>query len=154
MSVNDSYRIRELSDVEKTAKVTKEVKQLRAFEQSILLNYKAFISSLVTIIKSAQTNQTKKPLSDVAVTCATSLLIAVPHFNFRTELLKIVVTRVSRQTADDAFILCRSALETLFTEDEEGRAGLEAVSMISKMLKTRHYQVHPSVLSPFPLRSI
>lgn len=133
--------------------MTKEVKQLRGFEQSILLNYKAFISSLVTIIKSAQTNSTKKLLSDVAVTCATSLLIAVPHFNFRTELLKIVVARVSRQTADDAFIKCRSALETLFTEDEEGRAGLEAVSMISKMLKTRHYQVHPSV--PIPcLKSI
>ena len=130
--------------------MTKEVKQLRAFEQSVLLNYKAFIASLVTIIKSAQTNETKKPLSDVAVTCATSLLVAVPHFNFRTELLKIVVTRVSRQTADDAFILCRSALETLFREDEEGRAGLEAVSMISKMLKTRHYQVHPSVLIPSP----
>jgi nucleolar complex protein 3 len=130
--------------------VTKEVKQLRAFEQSILLNYKAFISSLVTIIKSAQTNETKKPLSDVAVTCATSLLVAVPHFNFRTELLKIVIARVSRQTADDTFIKCRSALETLFTEDEEGRAGLEAVSMISKMLKTRHYQVHPSVPIPSP----
>ena len=128
--------------------MTKEVKQLRAFEQSILLNYKAFISSLVTIIKSAQTNETKKPLSNIAVTCATSLLVAVPHFNFRTELLKIVIARVSRQTADDAFIKCRSALETLFREDEEGRAGLEAVSMISKMLKTRHYQVHPSVPIP------
>jgi len=134
--------------------VTKDVKQLRTFEQSILLNYKAFISSLVTIIKSAQSNETKKPLFDVAITCATNLLVAVPHFNFRTELLKIVVARVSRQAADEAFIKCRSALETLFREDEEGRAGLEAVSMISKMLKTRHYQVHPSVLSPFPLRSI
>src|SRR5277367_5634759 len=80
MSVNHRYRIRELNDVEKAAKVTKEIKQLRAFEQSILLNYKAFIASLVTIIKSAQTKQTKKPLSDVDVNCATSLLVAVPSF--------------------------------------------------------------------------
>jgi len=129
-------------------KVSKDIKQLRVFEESILLNYKAFLSSLVTIIKSARSNEAKKPLSDVAIMCATDLLVSVPHFNFRSELLKIVVARVSRQTVDDAFIKCRTALETLFREDEEGRAGLEAVSMISKMLKTRHYQVHPSVYLP------
>jgi nucleolar complex protein 3 len=137
--------MRQLSEVEKNAKVSKEIKQLRTFEQSILLNYKAFISSLITIIKSARTDEPKKQLSNVAITCATSLLVSVPHFNFRSDLLEIVVARVSRQTIDDAFLKSRTALETLFREDEEGRAGLEAVSMISKMLKTRHYQVHPSV---------
>ena len=73
----------------------------------------------------------------------------MPHFNFRTELLKIVVARVSRQTIDDGYVKCRAALETLFREDDEGQAGLEAMTMISKVLKTRHYQVHPSVNSLF-----
>lgn len=115
------------------------------------MNYKSFISSLVSTIKSARTKDILKPLSIVAVSCATGLLVAVPHFNFRTELLKIVIAQVSRRTPDDAFIKCREALETLFREDEDGHAGLEAVSMVSKMVKTRHYKVHPTVSSPFRL---
>lgn len=81
----------------------------------------------------------------IAVTCATNLLTTVPHFNFRTDLLKIIVAQLSRRQADEAFVKCRNALEALFREDEEGRAGLEAVSMISKMIKSRDYRVHPSV---------
>jgi hypothetical protein len=91
----------------------------------------------------------KAPLSLVAVTCAASLLTAVPHFNFRTDLLKIVIAQLSRRTADEAFVKCRDAMETLFREDEEGRAGLEAVTMISQMVKKRYYKVHPSVSSHF-----
>jgi nucleolar complex protein 3 len=143
-----SYRIRPLTEAEKTAKVSKDIKALRIFEESIILNYKSFISSLVTTIKSARTDESLKPLSVVAVSCATSLLVTVPHFNFRTELLKLVVAQLSRRTQDDVFIKCREALETLFKEDEDGRAGLEAVSMISKMVKTRNYKVHPSVYYP------
>ena len=100
---------------------------------------------MVTIIKSARTNESLKPLSIIAVSCATSLLVAVPHFNFRTELLKVIVAQVSRKAQDEAFVKCREALETLFRDDEDGRAGLEAVSMISKMVKTRNYKVQPSV---------
>lgn len=148
MYIDYRYRIRPVTEAEKGTKLSKEVKQLRAFEESILLNYKSFISSLVSIIKSARTNDLQKPLSVVAVSCATSLLVAVPHFNFRTELLKLVIAQVSRRTPDDAFIKCRETLETLFREDEDGRAGLEAVSMVSKMVKTRHYKVHPTVYSP------
>jgi nucleolar complex protein 3 len=85
------------------------------------------------------------PLSAVAITCATNLLVAVPHFNYRTDVLKIIIAQLSRKTPDDAFIKCREALETLFRDDEEGRAALEAVSMVSKMAKTRNYKVHPSV---------
>jgi nucleolar complex protein 3 len=131
--------------VEKTAKVTKDIKQLRNFEETLLANYKSFISSLVTIIKAARTKESMIPLSFVAITCATSLLVAVPHFNFRTDILKIIVAQLSRHSADAAFVKCREAIETLFKDDEEGRAGLEAVGMISKMVKTRHYKVNPTV---------
>jgi nucleolar complex protein 3 len=87
-------------------------------------------------------------LASVAVTCATNLLTALPHFNFRTELLKLIVSQVSRRTPDENFTKCRQALETLFTNDEEGKASLEAVSMISKMIKSRNYKIHPTVHFP------
>ena len=139
------YRIRPILEAEKTTKVSTEVKQLRNFEETILSNYKAFIASLVTTIKSARIHEQKAPLSLIAVNCAAGLLTAVPHFNYRTDLLKIVVQQLSRRTADEAFVKCRDAMETLFREDEEGRAALEAVTMISQMVKKRHFKVHPSV---------
>ena len=137
--------MRPLTEAEKTTKVSKEVQQLRSFEESLLANYKAFISSLVSIIKSARSDEKLGQLSLLAVTCASSLLIAVPHFNFRTDLLKIIVSQLSRRTVNESFKKCHEALQTLFNDDEDGKASLEAVSMLSKMVKTRNYKVHPTV---------
>jgi nucleolar complex protein 3 len=84
----------------------------------------------------------------VAVTAIGRLLVTVPHFNLRTDLLQIIVHQLSRRTEDEAFRKCQEAITTLFQEDEEGRASLEAVTMISKMAKKRHYKIHPFVLNP------
>ena len=81
----------------------------------------------------------------IAVTCAGSLLVSVPHFNFRTEILKLIVAQLSRRNPDEAFLKAREALETLFREDEDGNAGIEALSILNKMIKARNYKVHPSV---------
>lgn len=83
----------------------------------------------------------------VAVTCAGSLLVAAPHFNFRTEILKVLVAQLSRRNPDEKFLKAREALETLFREDEDGNASLEALSILNKMIKARNYNVHPSVLA-------
>lgn len=141
------YRIRPLSETEKTAKVSKEVQQLRNFEESLLSNYKAYIASLIKVIKTSRKDDRLASLSLVAITCVTSLLTNVPHFNFRTDLLKVIVSELSRRTVSEAFTKSREALETLFNEDENGNASLEAVSMLSKMIKSRNYRVHPTVIS-------
>jgi nucleolar complex protein 3 len=80
------------------------------------------------------------------------LLVTVPHFNFRTELLQVIVHQLSRRTEDEAVKKCKEAIIQLFEEDEEGRASLEAVTMISKLAKKRHYILHPSVpaLNEYP----
>lgn len=43
------YRIRPLTDEEQKAKVTKEVKKLRGFEQSLVSNYQAYVEALAKI---------------------------------------------------------------------------------------------------------
>jgi len=83
----------------------------------------------------------------VAITAIGRLLVTVPHFNFRTELLQIIIQQLTRRTEDEAFKKCQEAIITLFKEDEEGRSSLEAVTMISKVAKKRHYNIHPLVLS-------
>jgi len=88
-------------------------------------------------------------LAKVAVNCACGLLVAVPHFNFRTELLKIVVEGVSVRKIDETFVKCRTTLCELFRADEDGGPSYEAVQLLSKMMKAKHYHVDESVLNTF-----
>lgn len=88
-------------------------------------------------------------LAKAAATCAAGLLTAVPHFNFRSELLKMIVEVVSTKAVDETFVRCRKALEELFRTDEDGNASLEAVQLITKMIKAKKYRIDESVLNTF-----
>lgn len=91
----------------------------------------------------------------MAVTCACQLLEHVPHFNFRGELLKIVVQALSVRSAaatggaDGTFDRCRQTLEEVFRTDEDGKVSFDAVQIITRMLKAKRYRVHESVLNTF-----
>jgi len=77
------------------------------------------------------------------------LLNAVPHFNFRGELLKIIIGKLTGRSLDPEAIVCCDALEKLFQEDEDGNATLEAVSTLATMTKKRYCIVHERVISLF-----
>lgn len=94
-------------------------------------------------------NKETVAFAKVAVNCACGLLVAVPHFNFRTELLKIVVEGVSVRKVDETFVKCRTTLCELFRADEDGGPSCEAVQLLSKMMKAKHYHVDESVLNTF-----
>lgn len=85
----------------------------------------------------------------IAVNCACSLIAAVPHFNFRNQLLKIVVERVSVKNVDEIYVGCRTTLEELFRNDDDGSASFEAVQLLAKMLKAKDFNVDESVLNTF-----
>ena len=136
------YRIRPLGKDDMGAKLSKEVRALRTFEQNLLGGYREFVRSLEKLAGDEK-------VGGVATVCACELVKSVPHFNCRNELLALLVKKLSSRhfTADS--IKCLEALEHLFREDEEGHASLEAVSQLTKMLKNRNYQVHESVLNSF-----
>lgn len=81
--------------------------------------------------------------------CACGLISAVPHFNFRSQLLKIIVERVSVKTVDELFVKCRTALEELLRNDDDGAASFEAVQLLAKMLRAKDFNVDESVLNTF-----
>jgi len=158
------YRIRPLTAEEATAKVTRDVKRLRGFENSLISGYQDYINTLAELARGKEkadygrlnlTNsiiaprkvQTKeaRELSKVAITCACTLLDAVPHFNFRTELLKIVIEKLSIRTVDESFAKCKGCIETLFRNDDSGTSSLEAVGLICRMLKAKDYYVNEAV---------
>ncbi|KAF1847480.1 nucleolar complex-associated protein 3 [Cucurbitaria berberidis CBS 394.84] len=144
------YRIRPLSEEKMQEKISKEVKKLRMFEQKLVSSYEAYVKHLARLAKSSGSDKEQiASLASVAVSCACNLLAAVPHFNFRGELLKILVGKLSTRRVDPDFVKCRTALEKLFESDEDGTASLEAVTMLTKMMKGKNYHFDESVLNTF-----
>lgn len=142
------YRIRPSSEDPAGQKLSKEVKRVRTYEHALVTGYQVYLKELAKHAKSRGSEHSNS-LSKVAITCACALVNAVPHFNFRTDLLKILVGKLSSRKVDESFNKCLRSLETLFKEDEEGRPSMEAVSLLSKMMKAKNYQVHETVLNLF-----
>ncbi|RYP12893.1 hypothetical protein DL765_007109 [Monosporascus sp. GIB2] len=149
------YRIRPISEDGPGEKLSKEVRKLRAYEQSLVSSYQAYVKNLARYAKTGKQQEKNakaaggQSISSIAITCACTLLTSVPHFNFRSDLIKILVGKLSTRRVDDDFNKCLRALETLFHEDEEGRPAMEAVSLLSKMMRAREYEVDESVVNLF-----
>ncbi|KAL6860933.1 nucleolar complex-associated domain-containing protein [Trichoderma novae-zelandiae] len=144
------YRIRPQTEDGPTEKVSKEVRTMRQFEQALVAGYQNYVKELARCAKE-DSNPVKggQSVAGIAITCACTLVAAVPHFNFRSELLRILVNKLSRKRIDGNSNKCLRALETLFREDEDGKPTMEAVSLLSKMMKARDYEVDESVLNLF-----
>lgn len=145
------YRIRPLAEDDMTEKVSKEVRRLRAYEQGLVGSYLAYIKHLARLAKPSKgdISEVSAGLATVATSCACALLLAVPHFNFRGELLKIIVNKLSTMKVDEDFIKCRETVETLFRNDDDGTPSLDAVALLTRMMKARSWRVDESVLNTF-----
>ena len=144
------YRIRPLGENDTFEKISKDVRRLRSFEQSLVTSYQAYVKDLSKCAKPTKaSDEVAASTAQVATFCACNLLLAVPHFNSRDQLLKILIDRLSEKKIDSNFIKCRETLETLFRDDEDGTPSLDAVKMLTKMMKARDYKVDESVLDTF-----
>ena len=146
------YRIRPLSEEDMEVKVSKEVRKLRAYEQALVGGYQVYIRELAKLAQSGRGGTSRdggRSLGSVAISCACALLTAVPHFNFRRDLLKILVGKLSNRKVDADFIKCRETIEKVFQHDEDGTPSLDAISILTKMMKARGYRIDESVLNTF-----
>jgi nucleolar complex protein 3 len=144
------YRIRPQTENGPKEKLSKEVRTLRQYEQALVSGYQNYIKELARCSKlEVRAAKGGQSLATIAITCACTLVTSVPHFNFRTDLLKILVTKLSRRKINQDGVKCLEALQTLFKEDEEGRPTNDAVALLSKMMKAREFQVDESVVNLF-----
>ncbi|TPX57465.1 hypothetical protein PhCBS80983_g03803 [Powellomyces hirtus] len=142
------YRIRQLTEAEQQVKVTKEVKRLRQYEETLLSNYQAYLQVLENTVQATvkSADEADSSLLVVAIQCMAELLTTVSHFNFRLNLMTAVVARMTLKTPPQVSAICCNAICTIFSSDESGEASLEAVKLIAKAIKAKHYQVHEEVL--------
>lgn len=156
------YRIRHGNEEQAGVKLSKEVKKLRQYENTLLVNYQQYLQFLE---KMATEHSPKNPkgnssLFQVAVRCMGELLITCHHFNFNFNLITSIVTRLNvtipadralkyKLEPDSVAEFCCKTLSELFKNDEKGYITLETVKTISKFVKAKEYRVHPRVLEVF-----
>lgn len=149
-SIIPGYRIRPLTDLEKKEKVSKEVSRLRNFEQTLVLNYRRYLD-LVKDLSKVPNNEDplKVSLGVLATQAANELASSVSHFNFRDDVITVLVRRVCKPNlhADPVSSQSIKTLEVLMNEDDEGIISVNIIRILSKTLKVRKYNVDESVLN-------
>ena len=103
------YRIRSLTEKEKESKLSTEVAALQSFEQALLKNYQMYLQRLHKIIKLHDASRkedlesvkakARRKLMVVAVKCMCVLLLDVTHFNYRSNIIEVVVPRMNDKFA-------------------------------------------------------
>ncbi|KAF3827776.1 hypothetical protein GH733_001011 [Mirounga leonina] len=99
--ITPSYKIRPLTEAEKSTKIRKETQKLREFEEGLVSQYKFYLENLEQVVKDWKQRKLKKSnvvslkaykgLAEVAVRSLCELLVALPHFNFHNNIIVLIV---------------------------------------------------------------
>lgn len=147
------YRIRALTEKELLMKVTKETQKLRDFEAGLLKMYKGFVRLITRRGGGEKKSRAQRGGGfglnpGVALTCLCQLLAALPHFNFRTDVLSALVPHMARVDAAAADVVA-DAVAGAIKADLAGDLTLEALQMTAQLVKQTKCGAHPRALSPF-----
>jgi len=145
------YRIRPPTDKELSMKVSKEVMKTRAFESGLLEHYKAYVKTLVRCSgakKSRAQRGRGGPDTESAIKCLCALLVGLPSFNFRTDILSALVPAFDKRDEHRAKLVA-SALGDAVESDIRGELTLEALHMTAQLVKQSRCDVQPIAFSYF-----
>jgi nucleolar complex protein 3 len=143
------YRIRIYKDEELGSKISKDLRKTRQYEHALVTGYHGYMKQLSSLAKNKKGDQEYLSLRSVAINCVSTLLLSVPHFNFRTELLSVLVHELASRDLTPDFHKCVETLEKIFADDEDGAPSLEAVTLLAKMMKAKDYRVKEDVTNTF-----
>ncbi|RMZ82176.1 hypothetical protein DV738_g1716, partial [Chaetothyriales sp. CBS 135597] len=143
------YRIRAYRDEDLGNKISKDVRRTRQYEHALVIGYKNYVHLLASLVKHRKNETELQSLRSVAISCVCTLLLAVPHFNFRTELLNVIIHELAGREATPDFVKCIQTLEKFFQEDDDGAPSLEAVTLLTKLMRAREFAIREETLNTF-----
>ncbi|KAJ7097959.1 nucleolar complex-associated protein-domain-containing protein [Mycena belliarum] len=135
------YRIRALTEKEKSEKVSQMVARTRDWEQGLVVVYQTYLRALEAELKA------RSELADIALNTICTLATELTHFNFRVNLMSCIVARLSKKSWDKSSEQCLNAIIKVFRADLTGAASLEIVRLLNRMVKEKRFNIHPTVLS-------
>lgn len=151
-----SYRIRQQTDIERETKISKETKALWDYERALLTHYQQYLQVLEKAWDRGQ-NRGVAP-SRLGITSMLSLcelLKSAYHFNFRSNILSIVVRQMNNRQCDQVSNACCQAVEFVFEKDTQGEVAMETARLVAKVVKEYRGALRPGVVRTFvklPLR--
>lgn len=151
-----SYRLRMPTDLERAGKISKETKALWDYERALLTFYQQYLQ----VLEKAWENGSPKgrPPSRHAMTGILSLcelLKSAYHFNFRSNILNMVIRQMNNRECDQVSEACCKAVEHVFEKDTQGQVAMEAARLVAKLIKDYKGVMRPAVVQSFiklPLR--
>lgn len=153
-----SYRIRLPSSAEQSVRVMKETKKLWDYERALLAHYQQYLKLLERSWergKGMGGDIMPTALAATSVLCLCELLKSAPHFNFRSNILSVVVRQMNNRQCEEVSEACCSAVANVFRTDAQGEISLEAARLVAKMIQNKGFRVRQEVLRTFlslPLR--
>ena len=139
------YRIRLPTAAEKAVQVSREVRQLRDYEASLLAHYQAYLKFLeksVILGTGRWAKDFEREAATTALRCLGELLVGAPHFNFRANVLKVLCAKAGAALPGAREASC-DALRRLFAADQQGDVTLEGVRLVARAVKDSKYP-HPA----------
>ncbi|CAB0013877.1 unnamed protein product [Nesidiocoris tenuis] len=132
----------------------KETRELQGFEKSLLKGYRGYLMRLEKMAarlhkKKGDTRPKTKPdvdLGELAVKAFCELLLAHSHFNYSSNIVRLVVPFLDHQNENARSTVC-SSFKQIFASDKRGEITLEIVRKINDLVKTRKHAVRPEVVA-------
>ena len=150
-----AYRIRLPTDAEREQKVSRETKQLWDYERGLMTNYQQYLQLLEKTWEKGQDGKIPSRLAVTSMLTLSELLKKAFHFNFRSNILTIVIRQMNNRHCDQVSEACCGAVEHIFEIDAQGEVSMEAARMVAKLIKEYRGLLRPAVLRTFsklPLR--
>ena len=142
------YRIRLPTEKELEVQVSKGIKKLRDYESALLKSYQAFLKILLQAINLSKAGQAPPQHGRVAIRCLCGLLTAVPHFNYTTDILQVIIPNCAAKDEKTKSMCVETLRDLLANEKTEGRVIKETVQLIADMVKKRKCICPEHILDP------
>eukprot|EP00803_Ostreobium_quekettii_P010290 evm.model.scf_1207.4 EVM.evm.TU.scf_1207.4 scf_1207:16888-32564(-) len=142
-----AYRIRLPTETELKMRVSKEIANLRAYESFLLHSYQAYLKKLLAVTKTSKgTVNGEFQHRRVAMTCLCGLLSSLHHFNYTSDLLQAVIPSMA-DSEPTVRNLCCSAIREVLQGDVAGDVTLEAVQLVSDLVRRKHCKCSPEIVA-------
>lgn len=141
-----AYRIRPVVDEEEAGKLSKDVRALKVYEKALLDGYHTYLQALQQTLKRSSSGQAPLQHGRVAIKCMAGLLLAAPHFNYRSDLLQALVTCLPHKDSQVRNAAQDGLGALLSGSSGDGEVATEAVQLIADLVRRLDCVAHPASL--------